>query len=281
MIPPLEYVDGVLRINDPHACIGVAEAVLRQAKDPRLRQGMLTLAMASAQYACGVPPTWPRPGCPAALVEQLAVRTGALMLERNDEDYLAALCVYAGVLEPRHRGAVASLLWRPRAKLLDRIDGAERPLRYLVGAAVRNLEREDHQEAQARMVELHLSEMDGEDERIEGYGAAVFGGDVTYGVDVEGCLRALRATGVAKDQAIAEAIEDLLGGARVQDIGEPAYRRAVRFLRTARVKTIATSARGCIPRVAGYGVMCVPSWFRTKPGRQDSVWHRENSYMLL
>src|ERR1017187_7886814 len=166
---PIECVNGVLVINDPGASIQVAEHFLRQSADPRKRQAWLTLATSSAQYVHGLDPTWARPDVPIALSESVGIFTGALALQRGDESLLEALCAYGGVLDPIHQQTAAGLLYEPTPKLLAHLANAERPVRYLLGAAARKLSRASRQAPQAHMAELNLSGWDAVGNVIKGY----------------------------------------------------------------------------------------------------------------
>jgi hypothetical protein len=267
----LSFTDGILVVNNPRVAILVAELALRETSDSTFRQGLLSFSTLCAQYILGTPqtPVWAPPTAPSDLVERMAILTAIMGLQRGDESHLASLAAYIGLADLRERDGLAAMLYHPRRRFLDAVRETSSPMRYLAAALQRRLSRCDRQTAQQHMVDLDID--------IEPIAIAA---EAATGIDCQDFLATLRASNKPGDLELARDIEEWLSGVPKRVMGDSRYQRVLYHLRQPRVRAIANRTSVTLPRTAVCGVMAAPNWFYTRPGRRDSVWHRQNRRMI-
>lgn len=256
MTPAVTYADGVLQIHDPGAAMEVLEYGIRNCSDPALRQDYLGLATLCCRWMYSAPTlAWLGADDMATLVEAYGIITA---LRTGNRAFIDTLAAYGGIVDPMQQDVLQEMLWQPKLKLMERVLTAARPIRYLAGALRRKMAAVARQMPQAHMVEV------GENEAPAVMLAKI-------GIDVEGYVAEIRAT----DATLARGIE---AWADNQPISQSLYRRVLRHLRQPRARAIANRMPHEQPVISRW--MATPNWFRTVPGRLDSVWHHRNARLI-
>jgi hypothetical protein len=247
---------GILHLNDAAGAMEVLEYALRNCSDPRRRQDYLGLATLCCRWMYAAPSlAWLGADDTAALVEAYSVLTA---VRTGDQRFIGAVAAYGGVVDPTQQDLMTRMLWRPSPNLLQRVLTAEHPIRYLAGAMRRKMAADARQMPQAHMGEL------GENEVAVTVLAAA-------GIDVEAYVAEVHAT----DPALARGI---WAWANNQPITQAMYRRVLRHLGKPRARAIASRMPHQQPAMSRW--MATPNWFRTVPGRLDSVWHQRNARLI-